>query len=78
MIRVRDIHGEIRELPTEERFVEICDSGGVVAFAVFQDERNRVVILEPGTPEGDRYAATFKIKFAEQVTLPKFLTDINI
>jgi len=78
MIRVRDTKGNVRVLPPEERFVEICDDDGVVAFAVFQDERNRVVILEPDTPEGERYARVFKIVFAKQVTLPKFLTEINV
>jgi hypothetical protein len=78
MIRTRNIHGEIRELPSVERFVEIYDETGVVAFAVYQDDSGRVVIVEPNTPEGIRYAKTFGIKFAEYVTLPKFLTESNI
>ena len=77
MIRSRDTEGNIRELPTEERFVEICDDQGTVAFAVFQDNNGRVVVLEPATPEGRRYAKTFGIQFAEHVTIPKFLTDIK-
>ena len=78
MIRVRDTQGNARELPEDQRFVEVCDKDGVVAFAVFQDNHGRVVIAEPNTPEGRRYAQTFGIEFAEQVTLPKFLTEVAI
>jgi hypothetical protein len=78
MIRIRDTHGSTRDLPSTERFVEICDNDGIVAFAVYQDDSGRVVIAEPDTPEGRRYAKTFGIKFAEHVVLPKFLTEIEI
>lgn len=78
MIRSRDTKGNLRELPEEERFIEICDSEGVVAFAVYQTEEGRVVIVEPNTPEGNRYAQLFDVKFAEHIHLPKFLTEIKV
>ena len=78
MIRVRNTDGETHELPEDDRFVEICDSEGVVAFAVYQDKSGRVVIAEPDTPEGERYKRVFNIEYAEHITLPKFLTEINV
>jgi len=78
MIRVRNTDGVSRDLPTEERFIEICDDAGVVAFAVYQDNHGRVVIVEPNTPEGDRYQKIFKVQFAKQIKLPKFLTKIDV
>ena len=77
MIRVRNTKGETRELPSHERFIEICDETGTVAFAVYETDEGLVVIVELDTAEGRRYARTFDIQFAEYVTLPKFLTEIK-
>jgi len=78
MIRSRDTQGNLRELPANERFIEICDTEGNVAFVVFEDDNGKVVILEHDTPEGQRYAKLFGIEYAKQVTLPKFLTETNV
>jgi hypothetical protein len=77
MIRVRNTKGELRELPSSDRFVEICDELGTVAFAVYETNEGLVVIVEPDTAEGRRYARTFNVEFAKYVTLPKFITESN-
>lgn len=77
MIRLRDSTGKASDLP--DGIVEVCDAHGNIAFAVYQEAGGRVVILEPNTPEGDRYAKIFKVTWAaDHVTLPAFLTEVNI
>lgn len=77
MIRTRNTEGKIKNLSEDDRFVEIVDEIGTVAFVVYCDDNGRVVILEPNTPEGRRYAKLFNIKFADQVVIPKFLTETH-
>lgn len=74
MIRLRDKHGN--EIPSENLgFVEVCDTDGNVACAVYPDSHGFVHVVTEQSKEALRYAQIFKVKFSKIVNISPEIKD---
>lgn len=74
MIRLRDKHGT--EVPSENLgFVEVCDTEGNVACAVYLDSHGFVHVVTEQSKESQRYSQIFKVKFSKIVNISPEIKD---
>jgi hypothetical protein len=75
MIRLRDKDGKILDIYTTIGFVEICDTDGNVACAVYPDSEKLIHILTSTSKEALRYSKIFNVKFSPIINTPQELKD---
>jgi hypothetical protein len=74
MIRLRDKHGN--EIPGDALgFVEVCDTEGNVACAVYPDSHGFVHVITAQSKEATRYSQIFKVKFSKIVNIAPEIKD---
>ena len=62
MIRIRHEDGTSQPVPDRFRFVELCDSQGMLMVLVYEDGDGRFIVSRPGDREFEQYTRLFKVK----------------
>lgn len=75
MIRLRDKQGNLLEPNENLGFIEVCDTTGNVACAVYADSFNMIHVITSSSLEKKRYEEIFKVKFSPIVNIPNELKD---
>lgn len=75
MIRARNKAGAHLAISPDVGFLEICDSTGKVAVAVYTDSAQLVHVVTKDSHEASRYANIFNVQFTDIVAIPASLKD---